>query len=194
MKATSKLLFTILWFVLLINSHGIAQDKYSKQQINFGIDGCFLQEVTLKSVNLQLTLFPEEKFSFHYSIGFGTANNMFYAHYPLTGFWGAYLLGSLNSSDADFVTTIAVLSLIIPESVSYNIKIDDKMKISPYVSFNSHEFYYDDKQEAKLKASIGFGSRVSYKITSRFGFTFSTGVKFLYAEGMGLHTTGSIFY
>ncbi len=192
MKKTPHLFATLLCLLFLFQMKG--QVLNPKQQINFGLDGCFLQEVTLKSVNLQWTMFPEEKFSFHYSIGFGTANNSFYAHYPLTGFWGAVLLARTNSSDADFVTSVAVLSLIIPESISYNIKIDEKMKISPYILFNSHEFYFDDNQEEKLKASIGFGTRVSYKITPYFGFTFSTGAKFLYAEGFGIHTTGSIFY
>lgn len=191
MKAKRQFLLAI--FVLGLNTSFIKAQNLTNQ-INIGYDVCMFQDFNFKSINLQYTLFPEKDFSLHYSLGFGTSNNMFYAHYPLTSFWGVYLLGSIDNVDSDALTAIAILSVAIPESISYNIELNNKMTISPYVLFNSHEFYYNENKEEELRPSVGFGSRFSYKFTSNIGFTFTTGAKLLFDEGPGIHTSGSIYF
>lgn len=193
MKYWRCFLFIAIFSLVKVNS--CFGQKSNNQQINLGFDSYLNPSLSLKSMNLQLVLFAEERWSIHYSLGFGVTNKQkFYAHYPMGAFWGIYLLANSNGGDNELITSLAVLSFLIPEGVSYNIKINNKLKASPYLNFNSMEYYTNQFGEEKIKPSLGIGSRISYSILPHLGCSFWLGGKILAAEGWGIQSGASIFY
>jgi hypothetical protein len=189
-----KQLFFGLTLLFLQATVGFSQSQ-PNQRICLGYDSYLNPNMSLKSGTLQYVLFPEDRWSLHYSLGFGATNNdKFYAHYPMGAFWGIYLLAFSDGGADELLTTLAVISFIIPEGVSYNININEKMKVSPYVNFNSMEFYYDKQDNEKIKPSFGLGSRVSYAFNPNFGVSFGLGAKIIAAEGWGIQTGVSLYY
>ncbi len=190
-----KFTLSLLIVLLFISKTGFGQEKRSESQLNLGFDSFLQSELNFKSINAQLVIFPESKFSLLYSLGFGvTDHQKFYAHFPLGGFWGFYLMTLTDGMNLDFLTTLAVISLFIPEGVCYNIDVNEKMKVSPYINFNSNEMYFSQLDKLMLKPSLSLGSKFSYKLSSRFGTTFSIGGKILSANGFGIHSNVSMFY
>lgn len=187
------LLFGVL--LIVMQPHSCFSQRNKTQRIYLGYDSWVSPNKSLKSGNLQLTLFPEDKWSLNYSIGFGVSNNdNFYAHYPMGAFWGIYLLANSSGGSSDLLATLAVISFLIPEGVSYNIKVNDKLNVSPYLNFNSMEFYYNDLNEEKIKPSLGLGARISYSMNKHFGCSFGLGGKIISAEGWGIQSGVSLYY
>ncbi len=191
-----KLTFLVLGLWMLhFTCLGQSPQYNFKHRFGFGYDSYVNADLSLKSGYVHYVLNPEDRWSWHYSVSFGTTQNgKFYGHFPLGAFIGIYFLANSDGGSNELLTTLAVLSFIAPEGVSYNIPLNDKMKVSPYLNFNSIEFYHNDKDEERVMPSFGFGTRVSYLIHPNFGVSFGLGTKIIAAEGWGIQTGVGLFY
>ncbi len=166
-----------------------------KHRIGLGYDSYMNVDMSLWSGSIQYVLNPEDRWSWHYSVGFGaTDNRKFYGHFPLGAFIGIYFLANSDGGANELLTTLAILSFIAPEGVSYNIKLNEKTKVSPYINFNSIEFYNNEKDEERIIPSFGVGTQVSYLVNPNFGISFGLGTKIVAAEGWGIQTGICVYY
>lgn len=194
----NRLKFLIFGLVLLVSQATCLSqnNQYNiKHRIGLGYDSYMNADMSLRSGSIQYVLNPEDRWSWYYSIGFGSTNNRkFYGHFPLGAFLGVYFLANSDGGSNELLTTLAVLSFIAPEGVSYNIKLNEKMKVSPFINFNSIEFYTNDKDEERIMPSFGVGTRVSYSFNPNFGVSFGLGAKIISAEGWGIQTGVCLYY
>lgn len=171
------------------------QGTQNKDVFHFGIESQSNLDYGSKSFFTQIVLFPERKFSLNYSVGIGTTSeNKLFMHFPLGAFFGGYLLVYSNGDNNDFFTALFILSIVVPESVSYNININEKLKVSPYVSFNSTDFYLRSDGEEKLKPTFGVGGKVTYSINKTLGCSFFAGSKLASASGWGVNAGASVAF
>lgn len=153
------------------------------------------KEVNARTATAQLIMFPENKFSLLYSVGIGvTQENKFFAHFPLGCFFAGYLFGYSDGENNDLLTSLAILSVVIPEGICYNLNIGNQLRVSPYINFNSVEYYRVVGGDEKIKPSCELGSKISYFSKNNIGCSFFLGSKLLSASGLSVHAGASVFF
>lgn len=163
--------------------------------IDIGGDHIISDDLTATSLNVQVTILPEKRFSFHYGFGIGvTQRNKFYAHIPSCAYWGASLLGEV-SDDGSWLGSLGILLMIIPEAVSVNFNINDKAKLSPFVKLNSMEVYKHADGNYRQKPSIAGGVKFSYRLANHYGGFVYTAANLVASNGWGFQAgTGVKIY
>ena len=109
---------------------------------------------------LELDLLVGEKVGIHYSLLFGEK----YFHMPLAPFGGVFVgLAIANKTKDDSTSTskiglgalIGILTAIIPEGISYNIKLNETSGLAPYISPLQFEYIKSVGQDSYAGGAIG---------------------------------------
>lgn len=192
MKNTGLLLF-LIFSMSVMKSQDL---KTYESLVDVGGDHIISDDLTATSLAVQLTFLPEKRFSFHYGIGIGvTQRNKFYAHIPAFTYWGASFLGEVSDEDGSWLGGFGILLMLIPEAVSVNFNLSDKVKLSPFIKLNSMEIYKHADGNYRQKPSLSSGVKLSYRIANRYGGFVYTAANLVASNGWGFQAgTGVRFY
>lgn len=110
-----------------------------------------------------------ETVNLRYSLGFGVnQNNKLYLHSPLTLPLGTILFFSGLGDNTNIISTLGIILIVIPEGVSFDIPVTDKLEISPFIDVNAGEFFLKTNNEFDFSLSGDAGASVQYSITDHF--------------------------
>jgi hypothetical protein len=167
-----KTIFTV--FIILLFGFTSIQAQESKNSGFFlGAKGGY---VSLDNLNprfyggIEVDVAFNNNFGIQYSVFAGKK----YFHLPLglaTGGVLAYIKLKDTASWSSGIILLGILTAIIPESISYNIALNNNFVLSPYVSPLQFEYWEEQKSES-LFAGGAFGVRL-HKNISRQRFRLS---------------------
>jgi len=107
---------------------------------------------------LELDILAWEKVGIHYSLLFGEK----YFHMPLAPLGGVFLglaiAGTEDSTGNNRIgpgLVLGLLTAIIPEGISYNIKLSEKSGLAPYISPLQFEYLKGDGQDSYAGGAVG---------------------------------------
>jgi len=107
---------------------------------------------------LELDILAWEKVGIHYSLLFGEK----YVHMPLAPVGGVFLglavAGTEDSTGNNRIgpgLVLGLLTAIIPEGISYNIKLSEKSGLAPYISPLQFEYLKGDGQDSYAGGAVG---------------------------------------
>ncbi|MFO7867693.1 MAG: hypothetical protein R6U95_00160 [Bacteroidales bacterium] len=150
-----------------------------------GIDQEF-QHTTLFGISFKPYITENIQLNYSLRMG-GSEENGFTLQAPLGILGGGFLfIGSLDEDNNNW-GALAILSVIIPEGVSYNILIDYNSRFSPYINLLSMEFtknyiqpFYEigftfkEYVGEKMYAELNIGAKTIYKRFQPVGYVGGT--------------------
>jgi len=142
---------------------------------------------TSYSLNPSIDIGVGEHLNIHYSLGFGVrGNNKFYMHMPGLAPVGmlAFLAGLGNGGE--FWRFVGIVLFILPEGISYDIPLNDKWEMSPFININSAETYaYGVNNNFRYKFSADGGIATRYYFNDKIFGQFYTSAKIIESKGWG---------
>ncbi len=204
-----RIIFCLLLLPFFINAQnqdntGIAgirsiKNTSTKNNIDIRLSAIFeyvyFSDKFMSSLGINAEIYLNSKFSFNYHVSIGSSyKNAFYIHGPLGGGIGVVLLSSLDNKNPDWINTIGVIALFIPEGISYHERISKIITLSPY--FNPLGFEYSKKTFGdEFMPSGEIGIKADFNITKKIFIIPHIGIKKLYdVRGYGCETGISVSY
>lgn len=141
---------------------------------------------TSYSINPTIDIAISDRFNLRYSLGFGILdNNKFYMHMP--GLAPVGILALIYGGDDEFFRYIGVILILLPEGISYDIPLNDKWELSPFININSAETYaYGVNNYFRYKFSADGGIAARYYFNKKLYSQFYTSAKIIETRGWGV--------
>ncbi len=175
----------ILFFALIV----IAFSAHSQRETRLSFYAQSIQVDNFKAYSISPTIdIPvSDNFNLRYSIGFGMqSSRKFYMHTPLTAPVGSILFVAGLGGNTTFLSTLGLFIIFIPEGVSYDIRLNDDLEISPFIDINSCEFFLrdvDNKLDFLLSGDVGLTSQLY--LTDHFYASAHASLTMLETKGLG---------
>lgn len=171
-------------FLLLLLLFKIA---YSQEKGSYRVSG--ISEITaynsdfLSSYGISIQYYLNKHFSlnYHYSFGYNQKNK-FYSHFngSLIAFAELLKVGNFYTIDADNdgMAYLLLLSILIPEGISFHTYPRQWLEISPFINPLNADYNILNNNKSILTLSLGM--RSGFKLTNRVTFSPHFGVKYIY--------------
>ncbi len=139
------------------------------------------------SLNPTIDIAVSDHFNIRYSLGFGIrGNKKFYMHSPVSAPVGMVLFVAGLGSSGSFLSTLGILLLIAPEGVSYDIRLSDKVELSPFIDLNSCEYFLSgDSNTLNFLISGDAGLSSQLYISEKFYLSAHASAMLLETKGLG---------
>ena len=177
-------------FFLILLLLVLFKPSYSQEEVRLSFSGNSILSPNFSaySINPGIDIRVKDWLNVHYSLGFGIrGNKKFYMHMPATAPLGmlAFIAGLGNGGE--FWTIAGIILLVIPEGVSFDITLNDKWELSPFININSAETFTSGSTNEfnyHLSADAGLGTRF-YFSDKLFAHAYSS-MKIIESKGLGV--------
>lgn len=176
-----RIFFLLLFTGLLLNAHAQDESRITLSA-NTIQDGNF----HAYSINPSFELALNDHWNLRYELGFGIrGNKKFYMHTPVTLPVGGILFVAGIETGGNFLNTLGILIMIVPEGVSFDIPLSDSFELSPYIDLNSCEYYLTPENKLKYRLSGDAGLAGRIHLGDRFCVSAYSSLTMLETHGLG---------
>lgn len=141
------------------------------------------------SINPFYEVYLDKHWNIHYSLGLGVCdNNKFYIHLSCLAPLGILFLSDLDDS-SDFIQYLGIILVLLPEGVSYDIPLNKKWVIAPFININSAECFMSSlKGDFNYLLSADAGITIRYYFSDKFYGQIYSSAKIISSKSWGINS------
>ncbi|HPS84049.1 MAG TPA: hypothetical protein PLA88_07020 [Bacteroidales bacterium] len=177
-----NLFFLLICLALMSNAQGPI-----KKNITFSANFFRVASLPAQSLNMKLEFEADEHWTVRYEFGYGWQNNgLPYYHLPATISAGVKEIQKCISGDSKLGFLSGFIMILLPEGISYNIRMKDKIEMTPFIDINSREYFamnQTDTLRNRLSGDLGILCR--YSLNPHLYVSAYGSMTFLESEGLG---------